>query len=203
MQLIEFNSTRWLDIKNLPNEKWYPIPNFEKAYEFSNYGRIKSFKRKGNSKTHIKKCRIGKEGYVYTNIQYNGVYKTIKPHRLIGLYLLPNPDNKPVVNHLDLNKLNNHISNLEWATQSENALHYHQNTNKPVWNKGKRGAETKLNKHILQFTKDGIFIKEWDCIKTAANYYNISDTHLIRVCQGIKKTGAGFIWKYKDKKKRG
>lgn len=200
MQLIEFNSEQWLNIDDLPNEHWYPVPGFDNAYMFSDYGRIKTFKRKGNSKTRIKKCRIDNTGYVYTNIQYNGVHKTIKPHRLIALYLIPNPNNKEFVNHMDLDKLNNHISNLEWVTPSENAIHYHCNTTKPTWNKGKRGSETKLNKHIIQLTKDGEFIKEWDCIKTAANYYNISDTHLINVCKGVKRTGVGFIWKYANKK---
>ena len=197
MQIVEFNSTRWLDLKSLENEEWFWIPEFEGAYMFSNYGRIKSIKRKGNNKDRIKKCRISKSGYVYTNIQYNGKKIVVKPHRLIGVYLIPNPLNKSQINHKDCNKLNNHISNLEWVTASENVQYCFTVGGKVPWNKGLTGSDTHINKHILQYDLNGNFIKEWDCILTAARYYNITSTHLIRVCQGVKKTGAGFIWRYK------
>lgn len=97
-------------------EQWKPVPGYEGLYEVSNQGQVK-----------------GPKGFIKPKIQYNGYARTelwkkglrYRPsiHRLVAEVFIPNPENKPQVNHLDGNKLNNNVSNLEWCTVQENLLH--------------------------------------------------------------------------------
>jgi len=75
----------------------------------------------------IKKSRIGKNGYPVLNLYSNGFSKQEYIHRLVAKTFIPNPENKRTVNHIDGIKTNNHVSNLEWATDSENIKHAYDN----------------------------------------------------------------------------
>ena len=101
---------------------WFAVPKYP-TYEINEHTllvRHKLLKR-------VKKYYLDECGYLRTNIQYNG--KKVKPcqHQLVALTFIPNPGNKPEVNHKDGNKLNNAVSNLEWATQAENKAHAMEN----------------------------------------------------------------------------
>lgn len=77
-----------------------------------------------NTKTQkIKKPWLGKVGYYYLDLYSNNKSTKIALHRLLAIAFIPNPDNKQTVNHIDGNKLNNHLTNLEWATYGENTKH--------------------------------------------------------------------------------
>lgn len=81
-----------------------------------------------NSKTkNVLKTQINQKGYKCINLYIKGNYKHFKLHKLIAYYFIPNPDNLPCINHLDGNKLNNDISNLEWSTLSSNTKHAYDN----------------------------------------------------------------------------
>lgn len=116
-------------------EIWKDIYNFEGAYQISSFGNIRSLDRiitnsfgiDKKYKGMIRKCRVGNKGYLYCNIWNNQTYKTVKPHRLVAIHFIPNPDNKPQVNHKDGNKLNNNVENLEWSTSKENINHAWEN----------------------------------------------------------------------------
>lgn len=85
-----------------------------------------------NTKTNrIKSQWIGANGYYHVDIHENGTATKIAVHRLIALHFIPNPDNKRTVNHIDGNKRNNSLSNLEWATDSENLQHAYDNNLQP------------------------------------------------------------------------
>ena len=82
-----------------------------------------------NLKTnHVKSQWLCKNGYYYVDLQRNGLKKKIPIHRLIALHFIPNPENKRTVNHKDGDKTNNSLSNLEWATDSENIQHAYDNS---------------------------------------------------------------------------
>src|SRR5690242_19034225 len=98
-------------------EIWKPIPNYF-GYEASNLGRIRSWRngRKGN----VLKPYMGHE-YRAVKLRNNGRNIAFRVHQLVATTFMPNPENKPQVNHIDGDKLNNHVTNLEWCTLSENA----------------------------------------------------------------------------------
>lgn len=103
-------------------EIWKQIENYP-DYFVSNLGRVKSLKRGGEK---VLKGALDKDGYHFI-ILCNGNRKKFFIHRLVGLVFLPNPENKPQINHKDRNKTNNCLSNLEWSTASENTKHAYDN----------------------------------------------------------------------------
>lgn len=116
----------------MDTETWLDIQDYEGLYQASNLGRIKSlYKQIGFHyyKETILKPGRDKRGYPQVVLSKKGVRKGCRVHRLIAETFLPNPNNKRTVNHLDQNKTNNYVSNLEWATNQEN-IEYSQN--KPI-----------------------------------------------------------------------
>lgn len=99
-------------------EVWKDIPGYDGFYQISNHGQVYSHK----SKRIIKGSTLY-AGYQYVNLCNNGVSKNISIHRLVACAFIPNPDNLPVVHHIDENPQNNSVSNLKWCTQKEN-VHY-------------------------------------------------------------------------------
>ena len=106
------------------------INNFEN-YAISNYGNIKNVK---NNK--LLKPSKNTNGYLEYTFCQNGIKKTFRIHRLVGLYFIPNPNNKPYINHKNGIKTDNHVDNLEWCTAKENDNHARmtglKNQNKPI-----------------------------------------------------------------------
>lgn len=107
----------------LNNEIWKKIENL--PYEISNLGSVRrDSKSKYNQKS--KSCvqpYINNKGYLCVNLYKNSKVHKFQVHRLIAIYFIPNPSNLPCVNHIDGNKLNNSISNLEWCTHQQNMQH--------------------------------------------------------------------------------
>lgn len=96
-------------------EIWKDIKGFKGLYKVSNLGNVYSFKIEKKMKLHIPE-----KGYQTVNLFKNKKYKSFKVHRLVAQAFIPNPENKPQVNHIDHNRLNNVASNLEWCTAKEN-----------------------------------------------------------------------------------
>lgn len=170
-------------------EQWKDIQGYEGLYQVSNLGNVKSLKRKTlNNKCYkdrILKYSLDGKKYSCVTLCKDGKGYTKKIHILVASAFIPNPDNKPQVNHKDGNKQNNCVSNLEWCTQIENMQHALKNKLKPT-------------KSILQCDLEGNVIKEWDCIRGCARQLNIPNQHIIRCAKGIRKTAHGYKWKYKD-----
>ena len=126
-------------------------------------------------------------------VNYNGYIrvvinnKTYTLHRLVALTFLSNPNNKPQINHIDGNKTNNNITNLEWVTNQENQIH-----------KFKNGLGNNHTRNIGKYNLNDIFIIEYKSITLAANKNNISKSSISGVLSGKRKTSGGFIWKYLD-----
>lgn len=116
-----------------PTEIWKPVVGYERFYLISSLGNLKSIARNAISpingkKYFVKEClrkyAINPQtGYYTTSLAFNGKTLTVNIHRLVALTFIPNPENKKEVNHKDGNKLNNHVTNLEWATTRENSIH--------------------------------------------------------------------------------
>ena len=104
----------------MEKEQWKPIDGTDGKYEVSSFGRVRTNGKRPGLLTLTKQPK----GYLYAMIQLNnGKQKNCRVHRLVAEHFLTNPDNLPTINHLDGNKLNNHVSNLEWCTYQANMQH--------------------------------------------------------------------------------
>jgi len=108
------------------SEIWRPVPTkpFDEVYEVSNEGNLKRTKNiHGNPSNKILAKRVVNKGYYQAKLNHNNKTLHIQMHRLVALVFIPNPLKKEQINHLDGNKTNNTVSNLEWCTGSENIRH--------------------------------------------------------------------------------
>jgi hypothetical protein len=173
-------------------ESWKDIKGYEDLYQVSNLGRVKSTVYK-KEKILIPK-KISK-GYYRIKLNKNKEIKRIMLHRLVAEAFIPNPQNKPQVNHKDGDKSNNCVENLEWCTPKENVQHAIQNNLFNNSLKTLKENNIKSRKKIQQFDLKNNFIKEYECLLEIKNAgfcsYNVR-----RVCRKERKTAYGFIWKY-------
>lgn len=169
-------------------EIWKDIKGYEGLYQVSNLGKVKSLK-----KNIILKPYIEKKGYLRIDLNKNGKSKHYLIHRLVAEAFIPNPLNKLQINHIDCNKQNNCINNLEWSTNLENAIHAYNNNLRPF----------KPLRKINQYDLDGNFIKTWNSIIEASSQFKNVSNHpqcnISGVLRGLRKTAFGYIWKYADK----
>jgi len=181
------------------NEVWLPVPSFEDRYEVSNTGKIRSkvcYKRPDN---FLMKIYINKKGYCRVGLKRKGECQgNYAVHRLVAEAFIPNPHNKPFINHKDGNKQNNHIENLEWCTKAENELHAYSVLGKKP-NKtglGRMGKLSVLSKPIQMFTIDGEFICQEESARILARKYKLEPSAITMVAQGKRKFHKGYTFKY-------
>lgn len=137
-------------------EIWKPVKNFESFYQVSNTGKVRSLDRIDRlnryKKGVLKKLCDNGRGYLYVNLKAHGKQTQKTVHRLVSEAFIPNPDNLPEVNHLDGDKTNNSVNNLEWCTRSENMKHAFRNELNKQY-KGVNNPQAKLTE------KDVIYIR--------------------------------------------
>ena len=109
-----------IDCEDLPGEIWRDVEGYGGKYQVSNLARVRSLYR---GKTKLLKPDTIHTGYLRVTLCKDGKTKYPFVHRLVAQAFIPNPDNKPQVNHIDGDKTNNYVSNLEWVTAAENIHH--------------------------------------------------------------------------------
>ena len=169
------------------NEIWLPVVGYEGLYEVSNLGRVRSLNYKRTGERRVLIQRENNVGYLLVNLWQNGKGKTVLVHRIVAEAFIPNWFSDPCINHRDENPKNNFVDNLEWCDHK-----YNTNYGTCI----KRRSE-KLSKPILQLTKTGEIVREWNSIMEASrNGFDQSDIWLC--CNGKYKQHKGYIWRYKE-----
>jgi hypothetical protein len=190
-------------IVNLDGEIWKDIPQYEGLYQASSFGRIKTVERyilKADGKISIIQERIRKtainNGYYKIMLSANGRRKAEWVHRLIAKTFIPNPYNKPQVNHKFGIKTDNRASELEWATYAEDRLHA-ENVLNHKWGNGirHRGVTHVQSKKVKQIDiNTNKVIKIWDCVNDA--FKDKVASNISMCASGKLKTSGGYKWEY-------
>jgi len=176
-------------------EIWKDIPGYEGLYQVSNMGRVKSVERYVPNKRFsiigqmlvrekVKSFRRSGNGYANVTLSKDGIPSVLLVHRLVASAFIPNPDDLPVVNHIDGNPRNNNVENLEWCTCKHNVNHALVILgNKPNHHRSLRCIET-----------GEVFYSGAE----AAKKFNVSGcgAHILDAARGSRKTCAGYHWEF-------
>jgi len=175
-------------------EIWKDISGYEGYYQVSNYGRVKSLKRfvkhihnKRPIVEKIRKQSITVNGYNNVDLWINNKREHNPVHRLVGIAFIPNPENKPCINHLNGIKTDNRVENLDWCTYSENEKHSYDVL-------GKKQPK----KPVAQYDLSGTLLNTFESALATAKYINGSQGGISGNCNGKTKTCYGYIFKYID-----
>ena len=185
-------------------EIWKSIEGYEGKYEISNLGRVKSLcDKNGRKRELILKPRVGKQGYLYLNLWQESEGKAKKIHRLVAEAFCYKPATAECVNHINGVKTDNRAENLEWCTYSYNSKQSYANgLSKPTKGDkdgmyGVHGKDHPSSKPVLQFSLDGVFMKEWENPIEAGKALNVCGSSIQRCARGDRKTAFGYKWEYK------
>lgn len=187
-------------------EQWrtavYDDEVYEGLYKVSNLGRILSLNYRNTGKAELRNPVDNGHGYLKVGLSKNGEYKECYVHRLVAQTFLPNPENKPCINHKiegDEGKKINMVffnedgtvdekkSTIEWATYEENNNYATRN---------ERTAKA-LSKRVLQLSLSGDLIKEWESTRECGRN-GFDPGHVCKCCNGKQKTHKGFRFMYAD-----
>jgi hypothetical protein len=156
-------------------EIWINIKGYENKYQISNYGRIKSLKNLHRTyREKILKNLENPQGYYFVILYFGKIQKTKLVSRLVAQAFIPNPENKPQVNHIDGNKKNNYISNLEWVTAFENRNHAYKIG--LINNSGEKNGNSKFNNKEILLIRETYKNNNYT-YKKIAEIFNISNSH--------------------------
>lgn len=198
-------------------EIWKDIKGYEGLYQVSNLGRVRSLRDNHKNKRikTLKPCNRG--NYLGVCLMKENRRKCHLIHRLVAIHFIENKSNLPCVNHKDENKINNHVSNLEWCNQKYNANYGTRNERVSKSHKGKTLPEetkrkiSKTNKELFKGDKNPsarkiicITTREiFNTIRVASGKYNVSCGNIVNCCKGKYKsagkhpiTGEKLIWRY-------
>ena len=178
---------------------------YEGLYQVSNLGRMINLNYRGTGRAKLMKLTKRKDGYLYVTLSKNGKQDTCIVHRLVAQIFLPNPENKPCINHKIEGKKGKSMnfvffnedgtvdeknSTIEWVTYKENN-NYGTRTERSAKSQTNRNK----SKKVLQFTLNGEFIREWpstrECERNGFDHSNVS-----ACCRGEKPHYKGFRWEY-------
>ena len=190
-------------------EIWKDIKGWEGYYQVSNLGRVRSLERvvcdsRGYYRTipeRIMKLTKNDNGYLLVTLCRNNLMRSYHVHRLVGLAFIPNPYGYDEINHIDENKCNNIINNLEWCDRKYNVNYGTGRERQAEKIRGKKQSEEnvrKRSKAVIAANKETgqtiIFLSA----REAGRQLEIDQASICRCCKGKQKSAGGFYWQYAD-----
>lgn len=189
-------------------EIWKWVDGYQGFYKVSNLGRVKSVDRyvycevSLNKLQHlfgkVLKSKIDKKGYAIVYLSKEGKQKAKKIHRLVAQAFIPNPLNLPQVNHIDGNKTNNNVSNLEWCDNSYNQKHAHETGLFPKYEDTVGWGRPAKPVAMLDFNTKEI-IQTFNTLSSASKETGINPSNIRSVCLGLRNHAGGYNWKFINK----
>ena len=176
-------------------EIWKDVKGFEGFYKVSNLGRVKGLERVSSDKRFLPERILATSlynGYFMAKLCVNGKSKRMLVHRLVATAFIPNPHNFPHINHIDENKTNNIVDNLEWCTPRYNSNY---GTGKA---RAREAYILNNSKEIYQFDLDGNFVNSYRSISEASDATNAPRSEICSCCK-MKESSIsshGFMWRY-------
>lgn len=186
-----------MNVETLEGEVWNPVSNYESLYEVSNLGRVKALKKSNRKFDIILSQFYNIDKYLCVNLYKKGKLKQVKVHRIVAFEFILNPENKKTINHIDGNKENNNINNLEWSTVPENNKHaWKIGLKKPSEYQKQRvkeciGGKNHWAARLVLDYYTGIY---YDTITEAANVINMKKATLGSMLRGVNKNKTTFIY---------
>lgn len=173
-------------------EVWKSVKGFEKYLAVSDEGRVKSFLRHPDG--NILKAQVDNKGYLRLTCTIEGEKVRFKVHRLVAEHFVENPEGKEQVNHKDGNKQNNAVSNLEWVTASENALHAVHNG---LWSAQYASTMRRNQEKITPIIATDIETGEVRYFKSMREAEReIGTRHINQVIRGLRRQAKGYTFRY-------
>ena len=186
----------------MQKETWKPVKRFEHLYEISSLGRLRSYHKKKNG--DVLSVKNSKGWYLCTRLSNRQKSKTARIHRLVAEAFITNPNDLPEVNHINGNKQDNRIENLEWVSASENVRHAIKTNPKMLTGLFFHNVIERA-KPVIQLTMSGEYVKKYPSAQFAGRITGICSRNIHQVCSKTefspgrcRKQAGGFRWEFAE-----